>query len=627
MGNSLMFGDLELIDGDFDDAFKFETLADGFSFGEPQPVEAAIASLLRDGALTQTERDGNREVSFLVTVSSTDPNGLAQGVAALHGLVGKRSTLRWQPEDYPATVFDVETSSLHAPNGFNDLDHMAHRETVRLRLVCLPYARSESKVVDDADTPAFDGGTLLNNCESIGQWSKWQSGKGSGGPSIGIDQSIDGVVFVEGAGSAKCHAEYGYSYGGGYWQFGSSDRISGLSMGTASGGYLSVAIKVAVEDEGVRLLSLYMHVAGQGVVTVPPERVIATGRDDQGFVRFAWAVDAGLTVTGLDFYVFQGSQNYRESHQSNPSPLPYVWYDDIRLLNSATTDHQILKQLEVLGSARTTGAIHVAAPADSVPLGDVLVITAPTNALPTGYTPDGRRWATQGTLTPDADALYGDAFTPAANYVTTEGYPIFDIPVSMFTPGAYRVVAHLKPGGTYGTRFGVQAQLRLGGVDTGEKSEAEASLTGVSAVWQFFTVGTIYLPPTPITSPDVSDRVRLLFRGAVFSEIYLIPAWQEGGRPVADFSIVACGTGTVSSAGASSHLWIDTPSTAQPQGGWWRGPAEGRVGARSAWPDAKKPGVHALNPGMLTTFVVSTGAQGPRVELEYFPAWFGSAAL
>src|SRR3546814_2606272 len=118
-------GDLELIGGeDEDGAFWFETLAQGASFGDPAPVEVAIASLLRDGSLVERTSDGNRAVTFQIKIKSTDPAGVAQGRARLDRLLGKRTTLVWRDGDYPATVFDVETSSAVRPSGFDDLEYL-----------------------------------------------------------------------------------------------------------------------------------------------------------------------------------------------------------------------------------------------------------------------------------------------------------------------------------------------------------------------------------------------------------------------------------------------------------------------------------------------------------------------
>ena len=119
--------------------------------------------------------------------------------------------------------------------------------------------------------------------------------------------------------------------------------------------------------------------------------------------------------------------------------------------------------------------------------------------------------------------------------------------------------------------------------------------------------------------------MRLLFKGAKIADVYMIPAWHVNGRSVADYSIVDCGTGPVGAGAASSNLWIDSPSPEQPEGGWWRGPNSNRTDTQSAWADMKKRGTHTFAPGDLSAWLVSLGAAGPTLALEYEPAWFGIA--
>lgn len=605
-------GDIELIDvgGGGEDGYTIEAVA-GTRFGNPVPVEAVVASFLRDGSIISKSGDENREMSILVQVRAPDGVALALGEKRLNLATGRRTTLAWTPPDGlgPTTVFDVLTSSLERVEDDWDLDEVRGVRTYSLRLVCLPFGRSVDLVVDDAGTPPSGGGTLLYNCESTAEWS------GGYSPHGGL-RVVDAVVFSEGAGSVKSRTQNYNNNTPGVSKSSGVDVVSGLSLSTGSGGYLAISHRF--EWDKTFLNIYYSTAAGEVWVQSP----IEMARDAQGFVRYVWPVDAGLTITG---FRFQWAQSGPVISAVSVNPH-YVWYDDFRLLPAATTDHQILKQLVVAGSARTTGSLRVSAPTDSVALGKVLAVTAPAAELPSGFMPDGRRWVSQGTTTTDSTALWGSYFTPHATaYDSGAGKPIFDVPVGMFTPGPYTIVALVKAEGSP-TVAGVQAQLRYGSTDVGPVSAAEVSVPNLAGGWHFVPVGTVNLPPLPMQSADTTAKVRLLFKGAKLADVYMIPAWQVGGSPVAEFSIVDCGTGTVSASGASSNLWLDSPSVLQPRGGLWRGPASDRTNTRSAWPDAKKTGVHVFSPGTLTAFLVSLGAQGPTLELSYHPAWFGNAA-
>src|SRR3546814_6671757 len=205
-------GDLELRGGeDEDGAFWVETLAHGASFGDPAPVEVAIASLLGDGSLVERTSDGNRAVTFQIKIKATDPAGVAQGRARLYRLLGKRTTLVWRDGDYPATVFDVETSSAVRPSGFDDLEYLRNEETVALRFECLPYARSLEPIVDAADTPPSDGGTLLYNCESTTGWSQWYTLSGGGGDGLGTEIVVDSSVSTDVIGWVRIKLLFGHT--------------------------------------------------------------------------------------------------------------------------------------------------------------------------------------------------------------------------------------------------------------------------------------------------------------------------------------------------------------------------------------------------------------------------------
>lgn len=614
-----IYGDLDLTDAPFMVEF-------GLDLGNAQAVTAVIDSLLTDGELISGERDSNREISLTVLVEGSDLAALADAEALLVAQARKqRNTLTVEPGDDigPTTVFDTFRAQVEWQRD-EDFERSNLRRFV-LTIPALPFSRSLEPIVDDADTPPTDGGTLLYNCESTTGWSQWRSGIPSA--FTGNEIVVDATVFAEGAASIRSLPWYSYTYSGaGFWTFGWADKVEGLSLDTDTGGYMAISIKGSHADpEIVQDLSgstgLWMTTVENGEQAVP---FVAASRDAEGFVRVAWAVDAGLTVTGLRFHVYQTVAGFNQI----TSGQPYLWYDDVRLLPSATTDKQIVKQLDIQGSARTPGSLLVAAPSDEIALGEVLVVSAPTAALPAGFTPDGRRWATQGSTTADADAPSGSYFDNVSSYGSGVNNPIFDAPASLFAAGPYVAILSGEPQ-SVSPVVGIRAQLMVDGVLVGTLSAAEQQPVGLPLRYGYFPLGTVDLPPTPVLAPTSDVKVRFLFKATDYrlDDLLLIPAWQVGGRPVADYSIINCGTGTVESRGASSHLWLDSPSANQPQGAYWRGPQVSKQLAVSAWPDATKPGLHVFEPGGLTVFVASTAAQGPRVELTYFPAWHGSAAI
>lgn len=589
----------------------------GSDQGAPESAVELLASLLPDGDLVSLTRRSNRTITLTVIIEGADLAAVQDAESALALECGRAlNTLTIDPGDGFAAEMAFDTFAFDPKRICDDNMEIAGYRRWVLEIPAMPFRRSTTPIIDDAGTPPSSGGTLLYDAESTTGWSKWDTFPGHGGGEIGTDIDVDTVVFDEGTASVRAESQYSYSYwettGATFWD--SNDKVVGLSLDTDTGGYLSVSIKVVFEDYleffTPGLVQLWMTTATGGEEEIL--NFVAATRNANGFVNYVWPVDGGLEVTALRFLVKQSS------FLSHPRK-PYTWYDNVQLLPAATTDHQIVKQLTVAGSARTTGSLRIAAPSESVALGHVLAITVPSSEVPAGFQPDGRRWVTQGTTTTDATALHGNYFTPNTSlFDDSAGKPIFDVPVGTLSAGAYTMVAAVKAESSSLT-FGVQASLLVGGsvVASAPTSEATVTATGLTTEWQLIPVGTVYLPPLPVRDAE-DTAVRLLFKGAKMTDVYFIPAWEVGGSPVADFSIVDCGTGTVELGGASSSLWIDSPSATQPQGGWWRGPTDDRLNSQSAWPDAQKPGIHTFKPGSLTAFVVSTGASGPTVTLEYF---------
>ena len=596
-------GDLEV--SDYPYGLRF-----GADLGNADADVVTLESLLADGQIESLVRRLNRGMSVGIVVQGADLAEVQANEAALVGECDRRQntfTLDLgdglaEPMVFETTVIDPQRVTGEG----SEAQDMATLHLWTLAIRAQPFWRSQTKIIDDAGTPPSTGGTLLYNFESTTGWAP------TGSAPSGSEYVVDSAIFTEGAGSIRSRTQTYDNWTDGESHSRGADGVSGLSLSTDTGGYLSQCVRFQWTKT---IFNIYVTTTTGGRVKVAGP--VATETDADGFVHYVWPVDAGLTITALD-YEWAQTGPVIGSLTTNPH---YIWYDDFELLPAATTDHQIVKQLDVKGSARTTGSLHIAAPTDSVSLDKVLVITAPADELPPGFTPDGERWVAQGTTTADTSSMSGHYYTPdASTYSTAAGKPIFDVPVGLLTAGPYMMVALVKAESSTLT-FGVQSQLRIGTTNVGPTSAAEVTPKGLTTGWQFVTVGTVYLPPLPMQNADTDAKVRLLFKGAKMADVYFIPAWEVGGRPVADYSIVDCGSGTVAAGGASSNLWIDSPSTDQPQGGWWRGPTSDRLNAQSAWPDAKKPGVHAFRPGSLTAFLVSSGAQGPTMALEYYRRW------
>lgn len=147
-GFQLEAGDLALLENDeyfYGQGFYLDTLGADADMGNPEPTEATISSLMRDGDLTQTTRYGNRIASFLHQITGNSTQALNNGEAVLEGQLDRMNTLAWRPPDAPATVFEVVRSwSMERFDVDWDLDVVMRKKRIyQCFYECEPFGRSE----------------------------------------------------------------------------------------------------------------------------------------------------------------------------------------------------------------------------------------------------------------------------------------------------------------------------------------------------------------------------------------------------------------------------------------------------------------------------------------------------
>lgn len=597
----LTFGSLDLTDYPYGLEF-------GKDFGGPEMVYATLSSQLADGEIVSGYRTSNRTLTFTVVVDGADFVSLAEAEAALVAECDAAgNTLTFDPGDGigAATVFDTFRASVRPL--YNDDTDVALTKRFTLTIPALPYGRSVDKVTDSAAAAPSGSGSILYAAESTAGWSAYA------GPAT--TAAVDSSIYHDGTGSVAVPAgTYGLTVDdptlGASANAVSLDQVTGLSLSTSTGGYMSVLVRTdwTTSYPGFTsgLTGLKVNYGAGWVDT----SFVASESYSDGFVRYVWPVAAGLTVTGLRFAVQQAQYGYA-------STVPKVRYDSVSLATSATTDNQIVKSIAVEGSVRAPGSIHVAAPSDSVALGNVLVATVHESEVMAGFRPDMRRWVTAGSTTVDASALGGSYYTPPASYGSSVQ---FEAPALIFCPGNYAVVMLVKLTASTPVTVGVETQLAFSSTATGSASSVDTVATASATGWALVPVGTVRIPA--VSNPTSAAKIRIRPKGNIpMAELYLIPE-------AADFTIASCGTGTVSASAASSHLWVDSPDAANPMGAWWRGPSADQANRRrlSLVSELPRPGRHSFKPGNVLCWCLSTGASGPVVTLEHYPHWHSNAA-
>lgn len=126
-------------------AGRVDTLAVEASFGNAVPVVEAMPSLMRDGDLTRTTRDGNRVVTFRHRVTAQTPRMLDELGETLIAAVQSTQQLRWQkPAGASSDCYDVvrvQTERLSDEQW--DVRERRGVRVYRVSYECLPYVRSD----------------------------------------------------------------------------------------------------------------------------------------------------------------------------------------------------------------------------------------------------------------------------------------------------------------------------------------------------------------------------------------------------------------------------------------------------------------------------------------------------
>lgn len=637
-----IYGELDLTDAPYGIEF-------GSDFGNPENVVEVVQTLLRDGEVLESDRRTNRTLTLTVLVESADLLALAQAEAALIAECDRpRNTLAVNPGDgiAPATVFDTFRAQ---PRWVRDdnMETQGFRRYV-IEIPALPFGRSANLTTEVAEgIPSV--GTTINAADSLTGWSTLTAvvpGAGGAGfvnasPQPSSMLALDTTLPVQGTASvaAKAWKVYNARFSGAL-PTGDARRVDTSltltqAISVSAGSYLSFAVKFdntfgnsftneygtfqqygTLETFTITTATgsqTYNNIETSGQRLLLRDAIIEALPN--GWKRYTFRIATAMSVTSLSW-----TSEHLVPYTADPDDAERsrILIDQVALTASATLGNQVLKSIDVGGSARTTGAIHVAAPSDSVPLGPTLVYTVPQRLVADGWRPDIKQFVGAGATT---GTMGGKAGVYTAVGTTYGGSsPVFTVPASSLNPGAY-TVAMLGYWNSVTSPITIEASLMMGATLVSTQ-ELDVTLTTTLTTWQFQIVGTMYLPPQMIQMPSATATVRFRIKAANSApagvdNIYLLPV--EG-----DLSIMDCGTGTVSAAAASSHLWIDSPSPEQPQGGYWRGATPTRADALSAWSTTVVPGTHTFEAGRMLAFAASDAA-GPTVSFEFYKSWFGNA--
>lgn len=551
-----------------DGPYWFETLAENASFGDPQPVEVGLTSLLLDGTRKRTTRHDNRTPSFLVEINGATAADLADGEKVLWLLAQTPDTsLVWTPPDSfgSPTAFDVETA--HLEYQFDDINEIGLRRVYRLTWECQPFARStfatELVLASGVDVVVDDG-------TSTAGWST----------SYGTLAVVSGAVVN------------------------TRDRDNWATLTRAGAIDLTDTPYLTVEWSSSVSVYIGLRNAADAANWSEAYRE-SVGANYRSYFYVGESVGASGFALGVVQGLTSGSMTFSVHEVSAVATLP----------NADTAGHQQTLAIPAGGSARTHAEIAVSTAANG--LGEVVLYTCPSSQA---YNPSARQWL-NSSATPVSD--------PAGDYypITTAGGGAnvgadYAIPSVVLPKGGYAIAALLRSSApsTALTIFW-QVQTRIDNVVRSNQLYTTV-LEFPDTEWRTHILGLETLPQIPVGPAGEIHLTIYLDPGAAEDVwVYDLMFFHEDG----DLTITDAETGAGLPSGPSRRIRVVPPSATAPGGSIERG-------HEADWSDAwantvrvrPSRGGHVIHPEGTTLWLYTEGTPDgtpATVDVSWFKRW------
>lgn len=595
---SLIVGELDLI-GNLPvvepRSWVIETMSAGTEWGDADAIVSEIRAQILDGTIATVSSYENREAPLTVRITGEDGDALAQGEAALMAEVSRgRNTLAWVPsmEGAVPCVFDVVYSVLTFQ--FDErLERRRLQRTYTLTLACLPYPRTELKVlIESLPVPSTSTGsgvapTVVDPGNSTTNWT----GEDTAVMTAETPAWASGatVVVARRDKAIPCRSyRSNVPVATGGRQF---LRVTGWGLWASNAGKVYAQAK-------------FRWAMGTGVPTyITP--VAYTYKASTGRFDALFHLPSGLTGNRL-----RVAMEYTGPHPANVDHSAFGM-DEVSWVGDApftTTTRQQHRTLPVYGAARTEGEVEVRALAvDGVTpeaLGaHTLVYTRKSGA---GVQPPLRTWRTAGMPTVADAALVSGAREPLAGTTAT-----FVVPADLVKPGSYQLVARLRCANTSAQTITATAATSTTDASLLPANTASVSRTlnfAVASAWEFVSIGELTLPT--VEAGYTPANLTLTLQSTTANVVDVDEWWMfnvdEGELTLIDTT--GSGVSMIRIAGAT----LD-----RPQPSVWVGKADGSI-VVNAGPRGKWRGAHQFEPGEVDVFTVTTGTARARAALRYY---------
>ncbi|MFS3128669.1 hypothetical protein ACLM5J_09715 [Nocardioides sp. Bht2] len=553
--------------------FKLALLADGYEVGSPQQVVAQVESQLFDGDLEEITRYGNREMKFRVEVSAADGEALAQGEKALMAQLARPNTLRWLPPVPPveATVFDVITSWMEVDSdGGADLDELRCIRVYEITARCMPFGRSETETITPALPPT--GGpspvvTVVNDCTSTSGWTATLNGA----PTPVTLATSGTAVVAKAAGGVG--ADFTMT-----WTSGSAIPLAGTPW-------------IALDCSPAMPFGRFGQsptISINGGAPISPS--VANGSKIYFLVAASSFTSIRISTSVISERGYAPALGVADIFRQDITP-------------AIGTGRQLMRVLEVGGSAPTQGSL--ALEHSTAPLRQTVVYTNAEDGR--GYQPPLRPFrASGGEVTPDATTVSG-----ARSAMVTGTPEVYEAPMANLQAGEHAVLARVRATGTAGPRTFTRITTPRSG---GESLDLQSHWTrpSISTAWQWVAMADALVTVDPAVAPNGVFRVSIESNLVDIDECLLLN--------------MTTGSLVRVDAGASTRLWIDSPTVSDPR-------PRIRVGTAADGSDARHIAMDQVAEFSILGFEVGTmnvftacEALNAACSLRHFERWHTHAA-
>lgn len=279
---------------------------------------------------------------------------------------------------------------------------------------------------------------------------------------------------------------------------------------------------------------------------------------------------------------------------------------------SVGTARQHSYSFTVDGSARTEASLHVGASASLV---DTLIYTRPGAQ---GMIPLRQYRTGGGATTADATLISG---TYDQNIETAFAA---SAPKTVVPDGTYILFARLRAASGSGTTtitstIGTKVSTYL----TKSATSLSASSVALDSNYRICQLGEAFRLPAAVVADESNTSIAVSIQDAASGiTVRLDEAWlveiESGALTWPDTAAGIVGQPL------AQHVWVDPPSVDIQTGRLLRGAASDQSDAFGA--DAASLGIHYLEPGTNTAFVVTSGTTTAALTVTYWPRWHTHSA-